>query len=67
MGLEIAKQDRMTMLKYILGFLLVAGGIVWLILVVPFSVFSGSPGVIVGLAVLGIIALAIGSWLIKHH
>jgi len=67
MGLEIAKQECMTMLKYILGFLLVAGGIVWLILVVPFSVFSGSPGVIVGLAVLGIIALAIGSWLIKHH
>lgn len=54
------------MLKHILGWLIGIAGLVCFVFVMPFSIFSGSIGVMVTFGVIGIVLMAIGSYLVRH-
>lgn len=56
----------MGLLKTIFGFLIGAAGVFCLLLLTPFSIFTGEISVMAMFAVLGIILLAVAYWLIRH-
>ena len=54
------------LLKHVLGYLITAAGGVCLVIFTPFSVLSGMMEVVAFFAILGIVLLAVGSYLIRH-
>ena len=55
----------MGLLKWILGFFLIAGGLAVLLFGLPFSCALGSAGVSLGFAIGGLVLLAVGSYLLR--